>query len=729
MAAHRSRAGLRRAARAALVIPAVFALAKFVIGDPQVMLFAAFGCFALLVLADFGGVRRPRAVAYLTTTLMGAALIALGTLASPFVGAATLAMLLAGFCIQFVSVFGGYAAAAQPALLLSFVLAVSVPAPSVATGGRLFGWLIAGLASTLASLVLWPRFERVALRRSAALACVALADLVEAQRSGQASAVAESRAREAVEEVGRAYASTPKRPAGPARRDRALAELLTELQRFVELATRSFGQLGSESYLPIEEGELLAAEVVKTLRASASVLTGEEPPDLIRLTEVRLSHRQALDRWAAAALRAGRSPEEVLRGLDADHKLRVLSYLALALGANAVIAAGRNPDVRLRLPAGTPRFQGASGVAFRVVQTVRTHLEPTSSVLHNSARVAVGLALAVLLARLLRLEHAFWVVLGALSVLRSNALATGRSTLEALAGTTAGFAVGAVLAVAAGHSLPALWAALPVTVFLAAYAPSAIGFVIGQAAFTLNLIILFNLISPAGWQVGLIRIQDVAVGAVISIVTGLLLWPRGARAELRRAVASLYRAVATFLDSSFARLLDGGSAGEGHRLRHLAVRARDRAGEALDTYINERGAKPLSPETGAQLVASATHAILVGDLLNVVFEAGYQAGGCREGTEVLRRQVQLGVDSFLVLADRLDLTFGGERPLPRVSDGVLRKATLLCLRRWKDDQAVGRSAIAVVAAGEWLRELSRLSADLERPVKAAIAAGRVAWWR
>jgi len=39
--------------------------------------------------------------------------------------------------------------------------------------------------------------------------------------------------------------------------------------------------------------------------------------------------------------------------------------------------------------------------------------------------------------------------------------------------------------------------------------------VLGQAAFSVNLIIVFNLISPAGWQVGLVRIEDVAVGDIM----------------------------------------------------------------------------------------------------------------------------------------------------------------------------------------------------------------------
>jgi hypothetical protein len=119
------RAGGRRAARAALIIPAAFAFARLVIGDAQVAIFVAFGCFAFLVMADFGGPRRPRAVAYVVTTLIGATLVTLGTLISPSAWVAALLMFVVGFVVSFVSVFGSYVAAAQTALLLSFVLAVS----------------------------------------------------------------------------------------------------------------------------------------------------------------------------------------------------------------------------------------------------------------------------------------------------------------------------------------------------------------------------------------------------------------------------------------------------------------------------------------------------------------------------------------------------------------------------------------------------------------------------
>ena len=124
-------------------------------------------------------------------------------------------------------------------------------------------------------------------------------------------------------------------------------------------------------------------------------------------------------------------------------------------------------------------------------------------------------------------------VLATLSVLRTNALATGRTTIQALAGTAAGFVISAAFMATAGQHTAALWIALPVAIFLASYAASAFGFVAGQAAFTMTVVILFNLISPVGWQLGLVRVEDVAIGTGISVVVGLLLWPRGARGEFR----------------------------------------------------------------------------------------------------------------------------------------------------------------------------------------------------
>jgi len=70
-------AALKSAARAAIVMPAVFAVAHEVVGQPQTSLFAAFGSFAVLVLVEFGGPPRARLLAYLGLSVVGALFITL----------------------------------------------------------------------------------------------------------------------------------------------------------------------------------------------------------------------------------------------------------------------------------------------------------------------------------------------------------------------------------------------------------------------------------------------------------------------------------------------------------------------------------------------------------------------------------------------------------------------------------------------------------------------------
>ena len=146
------------------------------------------------------------------------------------------------------------------------------------------------------------------------------------------------------------------------------------------------------------------------------------------------------------------------------------------------------------------------------------------------------------------MQHSFWVVLGTLSVLRSNALNTGQNIVRGLLGTAVGFVVGAALLVAGRHEHDACSGSCSRSrSCFAGLAPAAISFAAGQAAFTLTLLILFNIIQPAGWRVGLVRIEDVAIGCAVSLVVGLLFWPRGAAAALGRALAEAYADSARYL--------------------------------------------------------------------------------------------------------------------------------------------------------------------------------------
>ena len=288
---------LRRAARAAIVIPPVFAFNTLILHGGQNVIFAVFGCFALLVMSDFGGQRPARARAYLTATLIGALLVTIGTLASVSAGLAAAVTFVVGLAIAFSRVFGGYVAAAQTGMLLSFVIAVSIPAPASTIPARVGAWVMAGIISTLAGVFLWPRFERIKLRKQAAKACLAVANLVEAMRTkdGALPRLLEA-ARQAEQAARQAYRATAKRPAGPTRRDRAFVQLLTELQRLVDIIERPFQDPRVSVRPCLAEGDHLAAAIVAAIRGSADVLTGGAPPDLRAVDEARDAHRAALDR-------------------------------------------------------------------------------------------------------------------------------------------------------------------------------------------------------------------------------------------------------------------------------------------------------------------------------------------------------------------------------------------------------------------------------------------------
>src|ERR1700693_2650328 len=205
---------------------------------------------------------------------------------------------------------------------------------------------------------------------------------------------------------------------------------------------------------------------------------------------------------------------------------------------------GWSPTQRSRRPGSNPSSSGRWAWP--------THPSPPG--FRTSVRGAIGLALAVAVIEVIDVQHGFWVVLGTLSVLRSSALGTGATVVRAVGGTALGVVVGSVIMVGVGDHTDLLWALLPLAVLISGIAPSMISFVAGQAAFTLLVVILFNIIQPTGWRVGLTRIEDVAIGCGVSLVVGFLFWPRGATAALGRALSDAFVASSGYLADAVDRL-------------------------------------------------------------------------------------------------------------------------------------------------------------------------------
>src|SRR6266496_1077600 len=208
---------LRHAARAAIVMPAVFAFADKVIGNPQTAVLAAFGSFAMLVLADFAGPMRSRFIAFLGLAGAGVVNIVLGTLCSRNAWVAAAAMAVVGFAILFSGAINGYFAAAGAPALLTFILPVTLTAPFSEVPARLGGWGLAAGVGICAQMLLWPARPRAGLRRDAAKAAAALAELVEAELAGDPDAIASgspaSSASTSSARAAAAFAASRRRPA------------------------------------------------------------------------------------------------------------------------------------------------------------------------------------------------------------------------------------------------------------------------------------------------------------------------------------------------------------------------------------------------------------------------------------------------------------------------------------------------------------------------------------
>jgi hypothetical protein len=135
-----SRPAALRAIRAAVVVPGMFALSSNVIGNPQMATFAAFGGFATLVLAGFGGSRRDRLIAHLGLAVAGSVLLVIGTAVNSLTVVAALVTLVVAFCVLFAGVASANAASGATAALLAYVLPAASPGDVATIPMRLAGW-------------------------------------------------------------------------------------------------------------------------------------------------------------------------------------------------------------------------------------------------------------------------------------------------------------------------------------------------------------------------------------------------------------------------------------------------------------------------------------------------------------------------------------------------------------------------------------------------------------
>jgi uncharacterized membrane protein YccC len=694
-------------------MPAVFAFADKVIGNPQTATFAAFGSFAMLVLVDFTGPMRSRFIAYLALAGVGAVNIVLGTLCSQNDWLAAGAMAVVGFTILFSGAINGYFAAAATSALLTFILPVTIPAPLSEVPARLGGWGLAAAAGIVAHFLLWPARPRAGLRREAAAAAAALADLLDAEVAGDPELVA-SRAHAAGETVAtlrQGYLMRPHRPSGPIGPMAALASLVDELDWLKSFLAPGAG-FSSRDLRRQENVEALTA-TAGVLRASAATLAGdEERPDFRRLDAARDALAEELARRISDS--HSRLDDELLgSALEPTFRIRASSYSARQVAGYSLLASGKPaPELDETDVAGGDVAVRSTRAAVEATERLATEHAGSGSIwLRNSLRGAAGLAVAVFIAQRGGLQHSFWVVLGTLSVLRSNALGTGWSVLTALAGTAVGILIGAGLVIAIGTHEAVLWVVLPFAVLLAAYAPRAISFAAGQAGFTVVLFILFNIIQPTGWRVGVVRLEDVAIGFAISLGVGLLFWPRGAAAVLRENLAAAYGRSADYVVATTREIIDEADPGSSAALAQSADMALHRLDDAFRQYLTERSATSMRLEVVGGLVAGAARVRRAAQSLSILGRMAADVQLTRCGAN-LDGEIYALRSWYVTLGDAF--VHSTPIPPPHIRDAQGRARLVECVRAAVSggDGVNARSALVLLWANQHLDALWRLESHL-----------------
>lgn len=698
------------------MVPATYAVVAIVFDQPGVGVFAFFAAMVGLVFADFGGPAPMRAAAYTTMTVLGDIVIALGSLLSFNIAASAAGMFVVMFLASFATIYGRYAPAFVSALGLAYSLAALDPLTQIDTGKRLVGWTIGGVVALVAALVLWPVDRRLGLRGCLATVASRLADAVAVlDRPALASARLEGALAELA--VARVKAAAPLRPAGPVARDVGLFHLVEDLEHATDMARDAIAERATADDMA------LAAEIGDALGRTAAILTARPAGEPTAEAVVPLDHARLvrLVRLRTEAVQDERGHTvDAVEGMRSAFPLLALSHVALWIEADAADATGTaggiHPTPSAPELAGLPD-QPADAVR-RAWRIARVEIDPGGVAFRNSVRAAAAMTVAVVVAQLVSIEHGFWVALGTLSVLRSSASSTSASALQAVAGTSAGFVASALVLVAFGGSEAAMWTLLPITVGLAAYTPGAVSFVLGQASFTTCVVVLFDLVAPGGLQTAIVRIETVTIGAAVAVVTGLLLWPRGAHATLADAVAGVFRAAARGIG-----VILTGSDGERRAADLELRRSRRHADSAFGTALGERGQRVDAAAWIAVFCAPNLVRSLLAGLVRDVELPG--SDGCAAATAAILHRRAVLARQIEAVAERLEC---GGRGILQAAD-TARDAGMRpdpgpdlrrCVEASSKDESRFDDALLLLAWNEWFTRLDR---DLQRaaPVVEAVA--------
>ncbi|WP_327596443.1 FUSC family protein [Streptomyces chartreusis] len=536
---------LHRSVRVTLAASLGFYTFVYGLDEPVLALYALFGPISLGLLSPIPGSGRQRAEVMLKALPVGLALVTLGTVLAVHTWAAVLGMLVVGFLLAFAAIAGPRPAGAAPGLQLFYILACFPPYAPDTLGLRLAGLTFGVVALVLCELFVLPPPPEPTYRAALARALATARDTITGD-----NALSPEELREAGARLRLSNTAPAQRPAGPDRAARGLAQagsaarrLLEQLAHLTEMGElRELVRSGARNDSVREGGRggrdtalrTLLPRVVSLLDDTAAALrTGRAAPGPQRMDE-------AIDAFQRIRARQAAGPADEVPPADVLRRQAALlavaeSVRALEISVRVGLDGRRTPPIEP-----TELFWYTHAAAAQLwLRRITGNISLRSVQFHNALRIAVALAAARLVAGSLDLTHGFWVLLAVLTLSRTTVGEAWTAIRQAVTGNLVGAVVaGALLTGLARHT--EAYAAILAPAMLIAFALGPLlGIAWAQGLFTLVVATAFAQIAPASWRLAEARIVDVVTGSAIGLLCGMLAWPAGARAEVRRTMAGL----------------------------------------------------------------------------------------------------------------------------------------------------------------------------------------------
>ncbi|WKV71216.1 FUSC family protein [Streptomyces sp. PCS3-D2] len=540
----------RHAIRTTLSACAAFYACLYGLDRPVAATYALFAVVSMAALSRIPGTGEQRAAVVVRTLPVACLLLTAGTFLAVRTWTAVAGMLVFGFAIAFVAAAGPRAAGAAPGLQLLYILPCFPPYAPGTLGERLGGAIFGLVLLVLAEKFVLPEPRGTTYRELVAGAGDTAARFAaELGRPPYTLPAAEvEAARNAGESLRPLHVEEAERPAGPGLRDRALAHtglgVRTLLGRLAGLPPPPPGLAPAKTGLELLEAVGRSAAETSALLAG----TGRATDGAAALRRLREEVREAAEREPQPVTEVrGRRRAALLEVADAA--------VAFATAAELAVRGRRAP-----MPTGTDsgRFwyagRRAPGLWWH---RLAAHAGPRSVHFQNAVRISLALAAARAVAGVESLPHGFWAMLAVLSLTRTTVTQTRATVRQALAGTLLGALLAAGVLVLVGGHTTVYAVILPLVMLVAFLVGPVRGVGWAQGMFTLVVSFVFAQLAPVTWRLAEIRLMDVVVGSMIGIVFGLLAWPRGAQAELHRAVALLLAREAETVEATAAAVAAG----------------------------------------------------------------------------------------------------------------------------------------------------------------------------